>query len=209
MSSQLDRLLELSFRRRRAIAALAILLSVASSLIGIAHYFVPLLVYEGWLMSGYLGISSYELTVAGSRVEIRPLGSISLISLVMMVLIVSSLLFSALAVFAYVSFREKLYMESVVVSAFSSALSMSLLFSIMRVITDEILPSLPQRGSVSTSGGVLTFEAAREFKSTLYLLYEGYGTYMILLSAVLFLLSALVLYSRWRLEGSEVEALDQ
>ncbi|MEN2999011.1 MAG: hypothetical protein ABDH61_00275 [Acidilobaceae archaeon] len=205
MSSQLDRVVELTFRRRKQVAALTLVLSVASSIIAIAHYFVPLVSYEGWLASGFVGISAHKLLVAGREVSIKPLESLSLISLVLLVLAIASLFFAALAVFGHVKLRESLYLEGATISAFSAALAMSLLFSIMGVVVDEILPALPQRGSVSTSAGVLTFERSKEYKSSLYLLFEDYGIYMVLLSASLFLLSALVLYSYWRLEETEVE----
>ncbi|MEM1851671.1 MAG: hypothetical protein QXK14_03985, partial [Acidilobaceae archaeon] len=88
--------------------------------------------------------------------------------------------------------RELEAVEFLASSALISALALTLLYSLLRVVANDVLPALPTLGSFTTLAGILKLEKPIEEKSLVFVVYEKAG-FLLFLWAIFSLVLAFVL----------------
>jgi hypothetical protein len=135
-------------RASRAYIAFTCLLSLFTSTLTIIILFHPLVIYYGFALSGYVAPLSYNLKVAGLPVRYPFLDSLNVISVFTLVFAVIT---CALSVLGLVGVRMKWrsWVAYAPASTASSALLVSLLYSLLRYASLSAIPALPYTVTVA------------------------------------------------------------
>ena len=135
-------------RASRAYIAFTCLLSLFTSLLTVIILFHPLVIYHGFTLSGYVAPLSYNLKVAGLPVRYPFLDSLNVISVFTLVFALTT---CALSVLGLVGVRMKWrsWVSYAPASTASSALLVSLLYSLLRYASLSAIPALPYTVTVA------------------------------------------------------------
>jgi len=128
------------------------LLSLLSSTLIIYILFQPLVVYDGFSLSGYVTPLSYSLKVAGSPVRYPFLDSLVTVSFSCLIF---ALVVGVLGVLGVIgTFKEwRSWVAFVPSSTASASLLVSLLYSLLRFASLDAIPTLPYTITINSSGG--------------------------------------------------------
>jgi len=129
-------------RISRAYIAFTCLLSLFISLLTIIILFHPLVIYYGFALSGYVAPLSYNLKVAGLPVRYPFLDSLNVISVFTLVFALVTCVLSILGLIG-VRKRWRSRVAYAPASTASSALLVSLLYSLLRYASLSAIPALP------------------------------------------------------------------
>lgn len=139
-------------RLGRGYLLLSSLLAVGSSLVTMYILFQPLVYYDGYQLSGFIAPLRYSLSVAGVPVRYPVLDSLFTISVFMYLFALITLSFGILGVIGV--FKEwRTWIAYTVASTGSASLLVSLLYSLLRVYSLNVIPSLPYTITVYSVGG--------------------------------------------------------
>lgn len=193
-------------RRARALAALAIASSILASLLALYALAVKLVRYEGFALSGHIGLLSYDLKVLGAEARSPPLDSVKTISLAVAAMAVLALGSAAAGLYSLRRRGGELEaLELSASSALASSLLLALLYSIFRLIVRDVLPALPALGSFATAAGLLRLERPAVEKSFVLVVYERAGFILILWAVLSLALAFALTRALWRRIGERPE----
>lgn len=188
--------------REKVVIYLTAALSLAASLLVPLATATPIAIFEGFTASGMVSLLRYELRVGGEEVTLRPLESVSFIAYVLWIG-AAALAALSLASIGIVSRKqaEATLLELVPASACIASLNLTILYSLLRVTIDDVLPYIPTKYSVRTAAGSLILHSASSAHGWPYVLYTRYRLLLILSAAMLLALAAASLYIILRKEG--------
>lgn len=162
----------------------AIVSSFLSCLVSALSALTPLLVYEGWTLSGWVSLASSNLRAFGEPAWIPPLESVARITVVLAAISISSLALAAASVLLWVLGRFRTSLEAATASAVATALSTTLLYSTLRVVVWDIVPQLDSTRSVYSTAGRLLLNPPKVVRSPVLEAYARHGTLLVIWGAV-------------------------
>jgi len=139
-------------RLGRGYLLLSSLLAVVSSLVTMYILFQPLVYYDGFQLSGFIAPLRYSLSIAGEPARYPVLDSLSVISIFMYLFALITLSFGVLGVIGVFK-KWRTWTAFTVASTSSASLLVSLLYSLLRVYSLNVIPSLPYTITVYSVGG--------------------------------------------------------
>jgi hypothetical protein len=128
------------------------ILSISSSLLTVYILFHPLVVYDGYTLSGYISPLSYSLRVAGIPAKYPVLDSLVSISIFMLVYAAVTGILGALGVIGAVK-EWRSWVAFAPSSTASASLLVSLLYSLLRLASIDAIPSIPYTVTITSTGG--------------------------------------------------------
>ncbi|MEZ0394783.1 MAG: hypothetical protein ABWK00_07080 [Desulfurococcaceae archaeon] len=182
---------ERSERARRILLISTALLVVLSSVLTVALMALPIAVFRGFLLDGYISLLGYDLSVAHARAEVPPLESVAMISRVVLLIVAVALLSLALAL---VEGGDGAPGMAPLVSLMASLAQVSLTYSLLRVVIRDVMPALPTNGyAAHSSAGFVTIYPPETRYGLPYDLFTKQSH--LLIALLVALLIALVLYA--------------
>jgi len=146
------------------------LLALATSLFIIYILFHPLVYYEGFTLSGYVAPLHYDLRVAGHRVHYSFLDSLNVISVFTLIYAFITMSLSVLGITG-IGKKWRSWIVFSPASTASSALLISLLYSLLRYASLDAIPTLPHTIIVTgVSIGEVTLNPPRTIYTWTYYL---------------------------------------
>ncbi|MEM0340741.1 MAG: hypothetical protein QXN05_03940 [Acidilobaceae archaeon] len=176
----------------RALVKITAVSSALASLLVLYALVTELVSYKGQAISGHISLLGYELEILGTEVRVPPLDSVRKVSLVVGVIAFLNLASVTAGLYRLARRRELEAVEFLASSALISALALTLLYSLLRVVANDVLPALPTLGSFTTLAGILKLEKPIEEKSLVFVVYEKAG-FLLFLWAIFSLVLAFVL----------------
>lgn len=184
----------------RALAVLALASSTLAFVAVIASSVSRLVYYEGYTLSGWVSLLGYDLRVLGDKVSAPPLDSVSIIAATAITISLAGLALVAAATASWLRRWEAGVASFAASASVASALSLSLLYSLLRVVVYDVLPHLPARGSFLTTAGRLYLEESLVSKSAVLVLYERLGFALLVWAGVSLVLAVVLAYRVLRAE---------
>lgn len=184
--------LERSERAESILLISTALLVILSSILTLALMILPIVVFRGFLLDGYISLLRYDLTVAYVKREIPPLESVVMISRAVLLIVLVALVSLALALVERRGVRERVSLISLI----ASLAQVSLTYSLLRVVVRDIIPRLPATGyaTYSSAGFIMIYppETLYGFPHDFFV-RQGYLVIILLLA----LFTVLILYMRY------------
>jgi hypothetical protein len=139
-------------RLSKAYLVLSSTLALVASIMVIYILLQPLVVYDGFTLSGYVSPLTYELRFV-DRVATYPfLDSLNAISVFMLLFALTTSILGVLGVIGvYMEWRT--WVAFVPASTASASLLISILYSLLRLASMDAIPTIPYTITVSSAGG--------------------------------------------------------
>lgn len=131
--------------------------SIATCVFILISMFQPLVHLKGDVLNGVVCLIAYQIDVVGRNVHYPPLDSLKFIASLLLIKDVVILTLSVMSVYGlFVKYRA--WISLVPVSSSSSALLISLMFSLLRVYTLDVIPVLTRSVTATNLQGVFIVE---------------------------------------------------
>jgi hypothetical protein len=178
------------FERITVLAASSLVLAVNMIMLLIA--FQPLYVIKGRVVHGYIGIISYKLSIIGIPQRPPQLESLHDLSF----LLIFAAVYSTILVLPSILYPQRriprIHLELAVAGYIVAELGLTLLASFLRIIQDNIIPSIPLDGSMRTDYGFFVIEKSSGHITRTGLIAIHMREYFIFI-AVIFVLMSFIL----------------
>lgn len=179
----------------RLVLRILVLVSTTMSLIVSVFTLIllinPVVLYKGYILSGYVSPLRYELLVEGIRVKYPYLDSVNTVAWFTLVFTVFLMVFLMFSLIAYrTSTRTALLLIGL--SNLIALLVFTLLYSLLRVLSTDIVPVLPTTVYALATGGRLMLDPPQAHYTLSYYLPRNF-TLFIVVYVVLAVLASLAL----------------
>ncbi|MEM1927947.1 MAG: hypothetical protein QXS85_04355 [Acidilobaceae archaeon] len=185
-------------RRERILVTAAIASSLLASALVLYAVAGRLASFEGYAVSGYVGLLGYQLEVLGSSVRAPPLESVKAISVVDALIALAGLALALAGALALARGRLSLAGELSSAACIASALSLALTQSLVRVVAEDVIPALPVRGVFATPAGRLALEAPVVNESLALTVFHDARALVLLWATLGLALAVASAYVAWR-----------
>lgn len=163
---------------------------------------LPLSVYDGWTLSGQVGLAGSNIRAFGEPVRFPPLESVSRIALLLAILSILSPALAMASVLLRALGRTAISLEVATASAVAVALSSTLLYSVLRVVVWDIMPQLEATRILYSTAGKLLLNPPTVTRSLVSEFYARHGELLAVWGAVSLGLAAALYRYRLRLEAA-------
>ncbi|MEM1936429.1 MAG: hypothetical protein QXD14_06910 [Sulfolobales archaeon] len=196
----------LSFGRfRRVLWVAGVVSPTLAFVVTMLYVLTPLASYDGWVLSGWVGLLGSDLRAFGEPMYAPPLESVRRVSSVLVVLGSLSLLLSVAAVRLKLSGRMSASLEVAAASNLAAALALTLLYSLLRLVIWDIVPLLEATRSLRTTAGRLYLDPPVVVRPPTTAFFSSSGVVLVLWGVVSVLLAVLLAYRR--LSEGELESV--
>jgi len=193
-------------KKHLALFTTSSIFSIATSIFIIFASLMPIAIFKGYPLSGYISLVYSDLYTFEKPIVFRALESVSTITLSLF--IGSSMPITlSLFVLAKLILGEKrhevrngyrainsIYIELIPASSIVAMLTLTLFTAILRVVVVDIVPALPLGGCIDTSAGRLCVERSTALFTWIYSLAISYRPMLFATMLLLLALGALTMY---------------
>jgi len=179
--------------------------------------FSPLIIFRGFVASGQLSLLNSNISVANGVFILRPLENIEFIAGVILILSILTMAIIVILLLSTLRLRREEYLGKLVISsgyvygahAFSIML-LVLMMSLMRLVSRDLVPTIPFSYSTETSAGRLYLYPSEAIYSSLYLFYLRQGGFLwIYVFAQVILLITAILVTAYLLDRVDREIIEK
>jgi len=193
-------------KKLKALFVATSLVSVTLSLLVVVAAFSPIAMYRGYVADGTVSLVWSSLRVYGDTAILRPLESLSKISVPLIALSLASIILGVRAAIGFLRVRSReledafhrnlvydylRHIEALVLASAAAVMSFTLLVALVRVAVGDILPAIPLGGCIETQAGRLCLNNVDVSFSWVYRIYFYRGILVVAVPTILLLLTAI------------------
>jgi len=203
-------------KKHLTLLTISSLFSIATSIFVIFASLMPIAIFKGYPLSGYISLVYSDLYAFEKPIVFRALESVSIITLSLFIgssipitlslFVLAKLIVSGKRYGVFNGYRaiNSIYIELIPASSIVAMLTLTLFTAILRVVVMDILPTLPFGGCIDTSAGRLCVERSTALFTWVYSLATSYRPMLFAIMLLLLVLGAFTMYKALELRRTRI-----